>query len=82
MSTPIPGDFAFGNIVKSAKLRGYLYDAGIAIGLGITATNAGVAYMLGVGAIDSYPIWLGTAAAVYAVVAPGFFGVAKSNTPV
>jgi hypothetical protein len=84
MSNPIVTveGFALGNIIRSAKIRGYLYDAGIAIGLGITAANAGVAYLLGAGAIEGYPLWLGTASAVYAVLAPGLFGVAKSNTPI
>ena len=78
MSIPVPDQFALGNIVKSSKIRGYLYDAGIAVGLGITALNAGYAYLVAQNAAE-FPLWLGAAAAVYVVVAPGLFGVAKAN---
>lgn len=79
MSIPIPGDFAFGNIIKSARTRGWLYDAGVGIGLGLTACNAVYAYLITQEAA-AYPLWLGAAMAAYTVLAPGLFGVAKSNT--
>jgi hypothetical protein len=74
-------DFAFGNIVRSARARGWLYDLGMGAGLAITGLNAWYAYLITQEAA-TYPLWLGGAAAVYAVVAPGLFGVSKANTPV
>lgn len=79
---PVSDEFVFGNIVRSSRVRGWLYDLGMATGLGITACNAGVAYLIGQEAIADYPLWLGVASVVYPVVAAGLFGISKANTPV
>lgn len=81
MSDPITNhddSFAFGNIVKSGKVRGVLYDLGIGAGVAITGLNAAFAYLISQGAAD-YPLWLGATTAVYPLVAPYLFGVAKAN---
>jgi hypothetical protein len=74
-------DIFLGNIIKSTKIRGILYDAGQALGYGLLLCNAGVVYMFSQSAIHQYPLWLGTATAVYAAGAPYVFGIAKSNLP-
>jgi len=74
-------DVFLGNMIKSQKTRGILYDLGQALGYGLLLCNAGVVYLFSQHALAEYPIWLGTATAVYAAGAPYLFGVAKSNLP-
>lgn len=75
-------DFVFGNIVRSSRIRGYLYDAGRGVGVAITGCNAVVVYLMAQGGMDGYPLWLGATSAAYIAVAPYVFGVSKANTPV
>ena len=79
--TDIDPDFRFGNIIRSSRARGVLYDLGQAVGIGITACNAGVAYLITQGAVDGYPLWLGTATVVYPLIAAYVFGISKANVP-
>lgn len=73
-------DFVFGNIVQSSRARGWLYDIGMGIGLGLSVCNGVYAYLITQGASE-YPLWLGAAMAGYVVAAPGIFGISKANLP-
>lgn len=72
-------DFVFGNIVRSPRIRGWLYDLGRGGGVALTVCNAVVAHLLAQNAIDGYPLWLGAISAGYIAGAPYVFGVSKAN---
>lgn len=68
-------------VIEDPKTRNVAYTIVGWLGLGLACVNAGFGFALGAGAIDSFPLWLGIADAVYPVLGAGIGYTASRNTP-
>lgn len=68
-----------GSIVKSKKVRGYIYGAAALANVGLTVANGVAAYLVAQHELAAFPVWLGAVGVAAPLVSAAVHALSKAN---
>lgn len=71
---------ALGSIVKSKRVRGWIYGVAGGVGVALTIANGVTAYLVANHALGTYPLWLGAVGVAYPLASAAVHALSKANT--